>query len=314
MNIREIFQHCISKGIEADPRGKDGIKALLKREKKAYENLGKDMKKYYDKDRLWNPYADSRILCGSEKIEVKRILMGINVDVGEVLLADRLTEKGKKIDLIVGHHPRGRALASLYDVMHVQEDFYAQLGVPINVAEQLMDKRIKEVERRVMPLNHNQAIDAAKLLGYPVMCTHSPADNWVQKYVQQVIDKAKPDTVGDVLDALRTIPEYQIALRDNAALKVIAGKESGRCGKVVAKMTGGTEGAKDLFEALSQAGVGTWVCMHLSDDQRELAKKYHINVIIAGHISSDSIGMNILWKDIEKKGVEVIRCSGIIGR
>jgi putative NIF3 family GTP cyclohydrolase 1 type 2 len=314
MNAKEIFELCIKKGIDADPRGKAVVKKQLQREKKAFENMDKEDKKFFDKERLWNPYADSRMLCGDEKKTVKRILMGINIDTAEVLLADRLSEKGKKIDLIVAHHPRGSGLANLYDVMHLQDDFFAQLGIPINVSEQLTAKRIAEVERRVLPVNHYQAVDAARLLGYSMMCLHSPADNHVQKYVQETIDKAKPETVGDVIKALKKIPEYQEALRYSAAMKMVAGKKSNRCGKVVVKMTGGTEGAKELFEKMSIAGVGTFVCMHLSDDQIELAKKANINVLIAGHICSDSIGMNLMWSELEKKGIEVVRCSGIMSR
>ena len=39
----------------------------------------------------------------------------------EVLLADRLEEKGKKIDLIMAHHPEGKAMAGRYDVMVIKK-------------------------------------------------------------------------------------------------------------------------------------------------------------------------------------------------
>jgi hypothetical protein len=73
-------------------------------------------------------------------------MTGVDIEVGEVLLADRLGEKGKPVDLIMAHHPEGKALAELHDVMHLQEDIMAGYGVPINVAESLMSSRISEVK------------------------------------------------------------------------------------------------------------------------------------------------------------------------
>ena len=89
----------------------------------------------FDKDQLWNPYADSRLLYGNPSAEIKGVLWGIDIGTGEVVLADRLREKGKRIDAIIGHHPRGYAHANFYEVMHVQETLMQQSGISINVAE-----------------------------------------------------------------------------------------------------------------------------------------------------------------------------------
>ena len=77
-------------------------------------------------------------------------------------------------------------------------------------------------------------------------------------------------------------------------------------------MTGGTEGAPEIYEKLSQAGVGTVVGMHLSEQHRLEAEKASLNVVIAGHISSDSIGMNLFLDWVEKEGIEILSCSGLI--
>ncbi len=67
-----------------------------------------------------------------------------------------------------------------------------------------------------------------------------------------------------------------------------------------------------LFENLSQAGVGTLVCMHIGEEHRKKAEEHHINIVIAGHIASDSIGMNLFADKLAAKGVEVVPCSGLI--
>jgi putative NIF3 family GTP cyclohydrolase 1 type 2 len=40
--------------------------------------------------------------------------------------------------------------------------------------------------------------------------------------------------------------------------------------------------------------------MHLSEEALENAKKAHLNVIIAGHVSSDTLGLNLLFDELEK--------------
>jgi hypothetical protein len=50
----------------------------------------------------------------------------------------------------------------------------------------------------------------------------------------------------------------------------------------------------------------------MKDDARDKASEFHMNVVIAGHISSDSLGMNLFLDELEKKGVEIVPCSGLI--
>ena len=42
MNVKEIFEFCVKKGIEADPRGKAVVKRQLEREKSAYQKMDKE--------------------------------------------------------------------------------------------------------------------------------------------------------------------------------------------------------------------------------------------------------------------------------
>ncbi|MBU4306177.1 MAG: Nif3-like dinuclear metal center hexameric protein [Candidatus Omnitrophica bacterium] len=311
MKLKKLYDLMIEKGIEQDPRGKSLVEKELKKTKQQYEKLSDKEKTEFDIDRLKNPYGDTRILFGNGNEEIKTILIGIDIDVGEVILADRLKEKGKKIDMILSHHPEGRALAALYQVMYMQADIVHLAGVPINIAESLLQKRIDEVERRLLPVNHSKTADAARLLQIPLLCVHTPADNHVSRFLQHLMDKKKPDTVGEIVALLKEIPEYQQAVKNNSGPKIISGSSSSRAGKVFVDMTGGTEGSKDIFAKLAQAGVGTVVGMHLSEDHLKKAKEEHVNVVIAGHISSDNVGLNLILDAIEKQHrFDIIECSG----
>ncbi len=312
MNIKEIYDYVVDKGIEKDPRKREGVEEMLAREKKKYDEMKENEKKDFDVESLTNPYSDTRILCGDPETEVKRMMVGVDMEVGEVLLADRLGEKGRPVDLIMAHHPEGKALAGLHYVMHLQEDILARYGVPINVAEGIMASRISEVKRGLMPLNHNRAIDVAKILDLAMMSAHTVADNQVSTFLQDMFDKEEPRTLGDIITLLKDIPEYAEAAKHGAGPDIVLGSKERRAGKVLVDMTGGTGGSDKIYAKLSQAGVGTVVCMHISDKNREQAEKNHVNVVIAGHIASDSVGINLLLDGIEQKGVEIIPCSGII--
>ena len=308
MKIGDIYDAAIKEGIARDPRGKKEVEQELKRIKKEYQKLkGKD-KEEFDKERLKNPYPDTRILYGEPHRRVKRVLVGIDIEVGELVLADRLREK-EGCDLVIAHHPEGRAMATLYEVMPMQAAILHRQGLPIHIGEDLMDERIREVERRLMPVNHTRAVDVARLLDIPFMCIHTPADNCAATYLQELLDRESPRYVSDIIDILESLPEYEQAKATAFGPRVVVGSKKRRAGRIFVDMTGGTSGNKKLYEELSRAGVGTIVGMHMGEDHRKEAQKHHLNVVIAGHISSDNLGMNLLFDNI-LKGVEVIECSG----
>jgi putative NIF3 family GTP cyclohydrolase 1 type 2 len=155
-------------------------------------------------------------------------------------------------------------------------------------------------------------VDAAKALGYPFLCLHTPADNMVTTYLQRLLDDKRPYTVGDIIDLLLEIPEYKEAAKKGAGPEVLLGNKDRKAGKVYVDMTGGTEGSKDIFQALTLSGVNTIVAMHLSEEHRKEAEKHHLNVVIAGHIASDNLGLNLLLDSVLEPDVKVIGCSGFM--
>jgi putative NIF3 family GTP cyclohydrolase 1 type 2 len=311
MKIGEIYRFAVEKGMEKDPRGKKKILDELKKNKEKYEKMDKKEKERFDTEKLKNPYADTRILCGDPNKEVKSILLGVDMEVGEVLAAQMLIDKGEKIDLIISHHPEGSAYASLDKVMYMQADILNKYGVPINVAEDLLWERIKEVEQGIMPANHQRAVDMAKLFDIPMMCIHTPADNHVVSYLQGIMDKKNPSTLGDVVDILKEIPEYNEGDKQNNGPKIVSGSKERSAGKVFVDMTGGTEGSEKIFEKLANTGIGTVIEMHLSLKHTKEAQKNHVNAVIAGHIPSDNLGLNLLIDEIIKKEkLKIIPLSG----
>lgn len=310
VKLEQIYRLGVELGMSKDPRGKDGVRQALDDARKEYDGLKGDEKKFFDKERLLNPFADTRILFGDPDTEVADVIAGIDIEGPELILADRLREKGEKIDLCVAHHPEGAALAALSDVMKLQADVWAVHGVPINIGEALICERMSEIRRNLLPQNHQRPIDTARLLDMPFICMHTPCDNLVTDHLTRTFRKEKPRLVGDAVDILLREKEYRSSAELGMPPTVLVGDRKGRAGEILVDMTGGTEGPVGALEKLAQAGVGTIVAMHMGDKLKAEAEKQHINVIIAGHIASDNIGVNLFLDQLEKKGVKAKGFSG----
>ncbi len=309
MTSKEIMQLAISKAIEADLRGEERVKKLLERINIKYQNFSEKDKLKFDKEKLFNPYTDSRLLVDNNKGEIKKILVGIDMETPELLLAKQLGD----IDLVLTHHPQGEALADLSSVMQLQAEVLASYGLPINIAEATLKLRMSEVSRGVNGANHYRSVDTAKLLGVDYVCTHTTADNLSARYISDLITEKKPEYVEDILSILEDVPEYREAQKKLTGPMLFTGSRDSSCGKIaVTEFTGGTSGSKDVFEKMAQYGFGTILGMHMSEEHRKEAEKYHLNVIIAGHMSSDSLGMNLFLDELEKKGIEIVFTSGLI--
>lgn len=316
MKLGDIYQLAIQTGREADPRGPERLEKVLAGIKAEFEELAEEKKEFFDPERLTNPYHDTRIVYGSPDVEVKSILVGVDMEVGELVLADRLREK-RALDLVLTHHPEGRALARFHEMMWMQADVLHSMGVPITVAEGILRERVKQVANRVLPINHTRAADAARLLDLPFLCVHTPADNLVTRHLQVLFDGKNPETVKEVMDLLMEIPEYRHYSRLGVAPEIASGAAGNRSGKIMVDMTGGTEGSKEAFANLARTEVGTVVGMHMSEEHIKEAEKNHINVVIAGHMASDAIGINLFLDRLDgQEQMEIIATSGFerIGR
>ena len=312
MKLKQIYELFIKEGMAADPRGAAAVELDLLKNKEDYDALSAEKKALYDIESLTNPYYDSRILNGDPETEIKTVVVGIDIETSEILLAGQLKNAGRKIDLIIAHHPEGYAYSTFYKVIGMQSDILNKQGIPVNIAEKMVASRVKDVKRSVLPQNNDRVSDAAKLLNIPLMTAHTVADNHVASFLQERLDALNPRYLKDILSFLNTQPEYQYSAKAGIPPFILLGSDDSRCGKIFVDMTGGTEGPVESLEKLADAGVGTIVGMHMSEKCYKEAEKHKLNVILAGHISSDNLGLNLLFDKLENKfgQLEFIECSG----
>lgn len=251
--------------------------------------------------------ADSTIAIKGDNI--RKIMIGIDMETPELLLA-----KDMGIDLVISHHPKsGTAQIDFHKVMERQIDKMVEFGVPINKAQKALRKKINSVDRANHVGNFDRVVSFAKVLEIPFMNIHVPADiigeNFVQEHLNiELADKPKAK-LKDILDSLNKITEYK-----NSICKPVirVGNENDYVGKIAVLMAGGTNGGSDVYKAYFDAGIGTIVCMHVPDDVITEVEKQNIgNIVVAGHMPSDSIGLNIIIKKLESLGLEVTKISGI---
>lgn len=256
--------------------------------------------------------GDSAIYVPGENI--RRVMMGIDISTGELLLGKQLG-----VDAVIAHHPAGGD-AQLYfpRVLRKQIEFLRLAGVAEEAARAAVQPRIAAATLRAQMQNHDHAPSVARLLGMPFLNVHLPLDEVGRRMMVDAIEwhfrQLGPDrapTVRDLVDALKTIPEIRDA-KTNVMVPV--GKLDNPVGKYVVFHGAGTNGGYPAAKALFEAGVSTVIYIHLTGEDAERLRQLqlpHANVVVSGHISSDMIGINRYVAELEQRGIEVVRMSGL---
>ncbi len=252
--------------------------------------------------------ADSAIYIPGSGL--RRALLGIDIDVGELLFA---REAG--FDVVVAHHPiGGNPVARFGQVMWGMVDQMAEAGIAEPIARAAVAARIRKRGRRRHVSNYNRVLDTARLIGLPLLNIHLPPDIVSRAFVQRWLTQrvSEDSQVGDLLQALAEIPEVRGSLFQPEAW---IGEPENPVGRYVVAMAGGTNGGFSVFKTYFDAGVSTIIAMHIDEDdlrQLQQAAPAGANLVIAGHMAMDSIGLNRLIDGLQERGLEVRRTSGII--
>ncbi len=254
---------------------------------------------------------DSGVVYDNGK-EVKKVLAGIDMDTSMVIVAKQLG-----FDCVAQHHPGGILnpdIAELFGRDHMKK--LIECGVPINEAQKLAYAKKETSKQATHSRNRTQLRDVAKLLDISVVAFHTPADMLAERFVQKKMDALAAGnprcTVKDVIDELLLIREYAEALPGQQP-EVWVGSKDSFAGRIYVEMYGVGAPSADEYKACSDAGIGTFVCMHATKEVIEGMKTHgKSNLIVAGHMASDSLGFNQILDAWEAKGVESTRISGIV--
>ncbi|MCW3985001.1 MAG: hypothetical protein NWE91_01100 [Candidatus Bathyarchaeota archaeon] len=245
--------------------------------------------------------ADSAIYV--EGKDIKNVLFGIDADVPELLFAKQLG-----YDAVISHHPKGgSAVIDFHQVFkrHIQQMIDA--GIPKLEAEEAVRKKITALEVEMHTRNYNHVVDVARLLKMPYMNVHTPLDEMGRRIMALNIQHEtwKDSTVEDVVSALEKLPEFKNAITD---IKICLGKAANPAGKIVVSHGAGTNGGYEIAKTYFKHGINTLIYIHVSPGDLEKLKADGVgNLVITGHISSDSVGINPFIEELENKDVSVTR-------
>ena len=247
--------------------------------------------------------ADSAIYVKGKRI--RKILFGVDAGVSELMLAKQM-----RLEAVISHHPQGgSAILDFHRVFERHVEQMVEAGVPKKEAEQAVRRKRDSLEVENHTRNYDHAVSVARLLKMPYMNIHAPLDEigrqGMAKQVKRVTSKNLNATVGDVVVSLQKLSEFKKA---QTAIRIRLGKASNKAGKVVVSHAAGTNGGYEVAKTYFKHGIGTLIYIHVSWADLERLRADGIgNLIITGHISSDSVGINPFLQALEERGISVTR-------
>ncbi len=312
MTLRDLYETSIEIGRELDPRGQAAIERQLQRRRDEYAALPAWQQALYDQERFRNPYGDVRISHGPAETPIRTALVGINLHVQEMLLGVQLAAKGTPIDAFISHHTNsvGISASLVADFMEVNADYLIWEGVPETEARacifDFMAARLREHEDM-----HRIGPDTAQLLGYPLACIHTPVDYAHRQYINALFAREEPETVGDVVELMLTLPEMQEAARIGAVPRIMTGDPAQLTGRMHAKFAGGYAYPPSAFPLLAKAGVQTVVQVSAGSETVAACREHGIALVRLPHYATDNIGQNLLLDELMRRlePFDVIPCN-----
>lgn len=232
---------------------------------------------------------------------IRKILFGIDAGVPELMMAKQLG-----YGAVIAHHPMGgSAVMNFHHVFkrHIQQ--MVDAGIPRSKAERAVRKKLEQLEIDAHTRNYGHAVDAARILRMPYMNIHTPLDEVGRKIMsKQIKSKTRKDsTVQDVISALNELPEFKKAV---TKIEIRLGKAGNPAGKVVVSHGAGTNGGYEIAKTYFDHGVGTVIYIHVAAADLEKLKAENAgNLVVTGHVASDSVGINPFILELEKKGLSV---------
>lgn len=253
--------------------------------------------------------ADSAVYVPGANL--RKVMFGIDIGSGELLLAKQLGCDG-----VIAHHPAGGS-ATLHfpEVLTRQIELLIDHGAPQEAARAAAQPMISRAIMRAHAANADHVPSVARLMGMPFMNMHLPLDELGRKIMVEVVNDHietldRAPKVQDAVDALMMLPEFAQA---PTRIMVPIGAFDAPLGRLAIVHGAGTNGGAPIARCYFEHGIGTVLYIHCAPE--EVAKLRESegagNLIVSGHIASDLVGINRYVAQIESRGVEVVRMSGL---
>ncbi len=252
--------------------------------------------------------ADSQIHVPGT--DLHRLLVGIDIGVGELLLA-----RGQEFDGVIAHHPiGGHAIVHFHRVLRRHAELMEEAGVPAEEAQQAVEELSIPQETARHASNYDRVPAFARFLRLPFLNIHQPWDEMGRQRMVSALEACGRDaTVEDGVAALHALPEFGVA---ETTIAIRLGDAARPLGRYVVAHGAGTNGGYPVARAYFAHGVDTLVYIHiLPADLQRLREDPAVagkNLVVTGHIVSDSLGINPYIECLREEGLEVVALGGVL--
>lgn len=241
---------------------------------------------------------------------IKKVMFGIDIKAPELKIA---VDMG--FDAAISHHPTGgQARLQFFEVLYRHLDQMTAAGVTEEVARTIVDELAEGHKAMAAMSNYDHDPSVARLLDLPYLNIHTPLDEIGRQRLQTAADGLPATgTVADLISHFyASFGEFRNALTE---IELRVGKPDNAIGKVVMSHGAGTNGGYTVAKTYFDHGVDTVIYIHCRPaDSKKLIEEFgdSKNLIVTGHIVSDSIGINPYIDRLREEGIDVTTLSGII--
>ena len=241
---------------------------------------------------------------------IRKVLFGIDIKSPELKLAADLG-----FDAAISHHPTGGwAQLRFHEVLHRHVGQMVLAGVPQDVASVIIEDLAETHRVTASMTNYDHEPSVARLLDMPYLNIHTPLDEIGRRRLQSAADELPADTsVSELITHL--VNRFGEFAHADTEVELRVGQPGNPIGRVVMSHGAGTNGGYPVAKAYFDHGVDTVIYIHCRPaDARHLREEYgrEKNLIVTGHIVSDSIGINPYIAQLRGEGIDVTTISGII--
>ncbi|NLY47264.1 MAG: hypothetical protein GX053_14950 [Tissierella sp.] len=249
--------------------------------------------------------ADSEIYIQGDKI--KKVLFGVDIDSSDLYYA-----KANGYDAVIAHHPQANIINS-YEVFKDNINIMKKYGVPEEIAEKAIQEKYEQLKISVASSNYDDTISVAKMLNMPFLNIHQPLDEIGRRMMQEKIDDICKDDETKIKDIVDGLSSFKEMISARTKVELLIGDENNKAGKTVVAHGAYTNGGYPIANAFFENGVNTVIYIHIGyPDYVKLRNENKGNLIISGHIASDSVGINPFVEALREKGLDITTIKGII--
>lgn len=232
---------------------------------------------------------------------IKKVFVSIDVSPFDIYFAKTLG-----CDCVLTHHPIGKSAVSFHKVFDRHMNYLLEKGVKKKLAISLVKDLKYKAYLKSHSLIYNDVISTAEILKMPLLNIHQPLDEYMRKIILFKLAKSKLKTISDLIEAIEEITEFKKAL---TRVIICNGKVSNEIGNWVLVIAAGSNGGYDIARTYYENNVSTVIYLHIDYNELNKVKKDKTckNLVILGHLAGDSIGMNKICKELEKREIVVFK-------